>query len=95
MNLDEHSIKVEQKLSLSNRTSGYITGVKEVISFDPKEIILDTQQGGLTIKGSDLHITKLAVDKGNVEITGCVDSMVYSNTNFSKNNSSLFQRLFK
>ncbi len=85
----------EQNLHLSNRSSGYITGVREVISFEPKEIILETEQGGLTLKGSDLHITKLAVEKGIVEFTGYVDSIVYSNTSFSKNNTSLFQRLFK
>ncbi len=87
--------KADQNIGLCDRTSGYVTGVKEVISFEPKEIILETIQGGLTIKGSDLHITKLAVDKGIVELTGYVDSIIYSNTSFSKNSTSLFARLFK
>ena len=39
------------KISLSNRSLGVITGVKDVVSFDLNEIILDTDQGLLMIKG--------------------------------------------
>lgn len=40
------------KISLLNRNLGVITGVKDVVSFDLNEIILDTDQGLLMIKGS-------------------------------------------
>ena len=43
------------KISLSNRSLGVITGVKDVVSFDLNEIILDTDQGLLMIKGKNLH----------------------------------------
>ena len=49
-----------------------------MISFDPNEIILDTEQGMLMIQGEELHVTKLTVEKGEVEIEGLVYSMVYS-----------------
>ena len=41
------------KISLSNRSLGVITGVKDVVSFDLNEIILDTDQGLLMIKGKN------------------------------------------
>ena len=41
----EERILKSHKISLFNRSSGIISGVKEVISFDPNEIILDTEQG--------------------------------------------------
>ena len=56
------------KISLSNRSLGVITGVKDVVSFDLNEIILDTDQGLLMIKGKNLHVKKLLVEKGEVEI---------------------------
>ena len=39
------------KISLLNRNLGVITGVKDVVSFDLNEIILDTDQGLLMITG--------------------------------------------
>lgn len=65
------------KISLSNRSLGVITGVKDVVSFDLNEIILDTDQGLLMIKGKNLHVKKLLVEKGEVEITGKIDSFYY------------------
>ena len=41
----EERILKSHKISLFNRSSGIISGVKEVISFDPNEIILDTDDG--------------------------------------------------
>ena len=67
------------KISLLNRNLGVITGVKDVVSFDLNEIILDTDQGLLMIKGINLHVKKLLVEKGEVEITGKIDSFLYSN----------------
>ena len=46
---------------------------------DLSEIILDTDQGLLMIKGINLHVKKLLVEKGEVEITGKIDSFLYSN----------------
>ena len=62
--LMEERILKSHKISLFNRSSGIISGVKEVISFDPNEIILDTEQGMLMIQGEELHVTKLTVEKG-------------------------------
>ena len=67
------------KISLLNRSLGVITGVKDVVSFDLNEIILDTDQGLLMIKGINLHVKKLLVEKGEVEINGKIDSFIYSN----------------
>ena len=56
--LMEERILKSHKISIFNRSSGIISGVKEVISFDPNEIILDTEQGMLMIQGEELHVTK-------------------------------------
>ena len=67
------------KISLLNRNLGVITGVKDVVSFDLNEIILDTDQGLLMIKGINHHVKKVLLEKGEVEITGKIDSCLYSN----------------
>ena len=73
-----------------------ISGVLDVISFDLKEILLETEQGMLTIKGADLHVNRLTLEKGEVDIEGRIDSMAYSEvTDFHKAGASLLGRLFK
>ena len=50
-------------ITINNRKGGVITGVKDVISFDLKSILLETECGMLNIKGNNLHINYLLVDK--------------------------------
>lgn len=92
----EERVLKSHKISLFNRSNGMINGVREVISFDPGEIILDTEQGMLMIQGEDLHVTKLTVEKGEVEIDGVIDSMVYSDNSSIKGEKGGFvRRLFR
>ncbi len=85
-----------QKITLNNRGAGLITGVNAVISFDPGEILLETEQGMLLIKGRDLNVTKLTLEKGEVEIGGRVDSFTYSDMKPGvKGEIGFFERLFK
>ena len=84
------------KLLLNNRRTGTVSGVTDVISFDIAEILQETEQGMLTIKGSDLHVNRLTLEKGEVDIEGRIDSVVYSEvTDFHKAGASLLSRLFK
>lgn len=85
-----------QRITLNNRGLGLITGVNAVISFDPNEILLETEQGMLLIKGNELNVTKLTLEKGEVEIDGRVDSFTYSDIKPGvRDEGSLFNRLFK
>lgn len=84
------------KITLNNRGAGLITGVNAVISFDPNEVLLETEQGVLLIKGTDLNVTKLTLEKGEVEVDGRVDSFTYSDLKPGmKGENGLFNRLFK
>ncbi len=84
------------KVVLYNRGSANITGVVDVISFDESQVVLDTDQGLLTVKGKDLHISRLTIEKGEVDVEGNVDSLVYSsNESLRKSGESIISRLFK
>lgn len=81
---------------LSNRRTGTITGVSDVISFDISEVLLETEQGMLMIKGADLHVNRLTLEKGEIDIEGRIDSLAYSEvTSYQKQGESLIGRLFK
>ena len=94
--MEEKQYAKAHKLLLNNRRTGTVSGVTDVISFDIAEILLETEQGMLTIKGSDLHVNRIALDKGEVDFEGRIDNMGYSEvTDFHKAGTSLLGRLFK
>ena len=81
-------------LMMENREKLTVSGVIDVDSFCEDTIVLYTDMGTLTIKGSDLHINKLSADTGDLVINGDVDSLVYSNGMKNKG-EGMFARLFK
>ena len=84
------------KVILENRSGGTITGIQDVVSFDENQIVLDTDMGLLTIKGKNLHVSRLTLEKGETDIDGSIDSLAYSsNVAYRKSGESLFARLFK
>ena len=42
------------RLVINNRKTGTVTGVLDVLSFDLNEILLETEQGMLMVKGTDM-----------------------------------------
>lgn len=94
--MDEKTNIKSHKISLNDRAAGSITGVKDVISFDTKEILLMTELGMLMVKGEDLHVKRLTVEKGEAEITGRIDSLLYSDLKDGATTAGgLLGRLFK
>lgn len=88
--------KRTHKLMLTNRRTCTISGVNDVLSFDTGEIILETDQGMLMIKGSELHVSRLTLEKGEVDIDGKFDSFTYSESaGHAAKGETLFAKLFK
>lgn len=91
-----HVNKRPHKLMLTDRRTCTINGVNDVLSFDVNEILLETEQGMLMIKGSELHVSRLSLDKGEVDVDGRIDSFTYSeNAGYGAKGESLIARLFK
>lgn len=91
-------LKIEEKKSnlvLESRKKLSLTGVIEVFSFDESKILLNTNQGMLTIKGQSLKMNKLDVQNGDVIIVGTIDSCIYSTAEAKKEKESLITKLFK
>ena len=81
---------------MMNRRTGSITGVSDVISFDIAEVLLETELGMMQIKGADLHVNRLSLEKGEIELEGRIDSIQYSEvSDFKKGGESLLNRLFR
>lgn len=84
------------KVNLIGRRTAMITGVRDVLSFDASEVLLETEQGILMIRGDELHVNHLSLEKGEVDVDGKVDSFTYSDAGTGgRGGESLFGRLFK
>lgn len=82
-------------ITIEGRERLIITGVRDVTSFDDNTVALDTEAGGLTIRGTDLHINKLSVDDGNLFVEGYIISCVYNDKIDVKKTGSFLSNIFK
>ncbi len=73
-----------------------ITGVKQVESFDNEEFLLETSMGFLAIKGQNLQMKNLDVDKGIVSIKGSrIFELVYIDEHHGEKAKGFFSKLFR
>lgn len=84
------------RLVINNRKTSTITGVLDVLSFDLNEILLETEQGMLMVKGTDMHVNRLNLEKGEVDLAGNIDSVSYSEIHAgAKSGENLLAKLFR
>jgi len=94
--MEEKQMQRAHKVVVVGRKSGTISGISDVLSFDENEIVLDTDMGLLTIKGKELHISRLSLELGEADMEGKVDSLVYSERGHrKKQEGSWVRRLLK
>ena len=94
--MEEKAGAKSHRIVFNARKNGTITGVVDVLSFDLSEILLETEQGMLMIKGSDLHVNRLTLEKGEVDVEGKIDSLTYSDASgYGNTAGSFLSRLFK
>ncbi len=94
--MEEKQNKKAHCLQLTDRQKGCIQGVRDVNSFDEKEISLVTEAGTLSIKGEGLHVTRLDLERQEVDIEGKVDSLIYSQgITKAKGGEGMLKRLFQ
>ena len=86
---------VVQNINLENRNKLSISGVNDVLSFDDQVVILSTDLGMLTIKGSELKINKLNIDESEVKIEGNISNIGYSQDIAEKKSENIFSKIFR
>ena len=91
--MQENAKSHSHKILMESREQLSLTGIKKVHSFAPKEIVLETVQGLLSIKGTGLGVKHLDLQGGMVEIDGVIDSLVYAKNSGERQN--LLGRIFR
>ncbi len=84
------------KIIMTGRKSLQVTGVKDVKAFDEKEVVLETVAGMLNIKGEELHVRSINLERGEVDVDGKINDLLYTEiTSFKKKSESMLSRMFK
>ena len=89
---EEKLISFPHNLTLEERNKLTVCGVSDIGGYDEQTIVAQTEQGELTVKGENLHIIRMSVDMGELQVEGNIISMHYSEPQPS---GGFFSRLFR
>ena len=78
-------------LQMENRERLHLTGVSDVSGFDENLLVLSTDMGELSIRGEALHIDKIDLDAGLLELRGRICELCYEETAAA---STFWKRIF-
>lgn len=92
---EKDMIKLPHNVIMEDRKTVSITGVNDIGAFDENVIIAFTDMGELTIKGTDLHINKLAIETGELALSGNIQSLMYTNDNSAGKQGGFFSKVFR
>lgn len=95
MNEIKNQQEQKHEIILRARNRMSISGVRDVVSFDETQVELVTLCGGLAVEGRELHVSKLELESGIVELDGKVDGMYYADEKTAEGKKQgFFERLF-
>lgn len=78
-------------VNIDNRSAITVTGVEDALGFDEATVIVRTALGELSIRGESLHVERIDLDSGELEIRGKISELNYDEP---KESSSFWARLF-
>ena len=87
-------VKRPHRLNMEDRKRIDFTGITDVVSFDPVKVVLESDYGHI-IKGEGLHVNRLSVEKGELDLDGRVDSVCYSEAGMKNKQDSFMSRLLR
>lgn len=79
------------KIVITNQKEINLTGITKVNSATETNISLIINNKNLVIEGEKLHVLKLDVDSGIIDIEGCINTLKFDK---SKQNKNIFKRIF-
>ncbi len=92
---EENAYAGKHDITMRDRRSATVSGVKEVISFDSKEILLETTRGTLAFCGEELHVKRLTLERGEVDLEGEIHELKYSDSHSVRDAGSFLGKLFR
>ena len=86
--------KENHNISIINREDLEISGVKKLDSLNDFEFFVSTSFGNMIIRGNNLEMKQLNIEKGILQIHGKINSLEYTDE-IKKKEKSFLGKLFK
>lgn len=93
--MENQEIRPSHKIEVRDRKVLEITGVKKLDSFDQKEFLIDTEKGYVHVKGNELSLGVMDMEKGFLSIFGTIDSFSYLVKSKNEKKESFLAKVFK
>ena len=90
--MTDGGVAAYHRLQLEGREKLSVSGVEDVVRFDENCIVTTTSAGTLIITGEELHIGKLSLDGGEMQVDGRIDAVTYEDAPVQS--GGFFARLF-
>ena len=105
MNIYEKESYMKQKpstllgyhqVSMKDRNLMDVSWIKKLLSFDSELFTIDTTMGILTVRGMDLELKNLDLEKGELSIMGYITGYEYDDLDMiGEDSKGIFSKLFK
>ena len=89
---EDKTITFPHNLMLEERNKLVVSGVTDIGGYDEQTIVAQTEKGELTVRGEGLHIIRMSVEMGELQVEGNIISLQYSAIQPS---GGFFSRLFR
>lgn len=76
--MNSQNENIPHSVILRERENMSVCGVCEVVSFDECGVVLDTVMGIMAVDGTEMRITRLDLDRREVDLCGKVSGIVYA-----------------
>lgn len=88
----QNAAALSQCIELTGREKLTVSGVEDVERFDELSVVMRTAAGVLVVSGEELHIGKLSLDGGELQVDGHIDSVSFEDGPVHR--ESFLSRLF-
>ena len=92
MAIEEKSVQRTHNLRLEQNKTLTMSGVKNVPTFNDKQIVVDLGNQNLVVGGDGLNIVSLDLETGSLTASGHIAQLKYTSPHDAK---SIFKKMFK
>ncbi len=85
--------KILHNVIMNNCEKLNLTGIHDVEGFDENEVICITDKGELLIRGENLHVDRVELSVGDVDVSGNISALIYTGSSGKK--YGIFSKLFR
>lgn len=92
--MSDNQDALKHDVLIKSRQRMEMTGISDVSSFDDAEIVVQTENSGVSIEGENLKIEKFNSENGELVLNGSINGMFYHSKNSNKKKKT-FIDIFK